>query len=163
MVTNRSAAGGHAQHHVFERVARAASKAMGSAAAFTIAIGVVVLWAVSGPLFGFSQTWQLVINTGTTIVTFLMVFLIQRAQNKDSLAIHLKLNEVVAALEGASNRLIDVESLTEKELATLHRHFHELAVLARKESDLTVSHSVEEAGARHTAKLGTARKASKGK
>ena len=114
-------------------------------------------------MFRYSDTWQLVINTGTTIVTFLMVFLIQRSQNKDSLAIHLKLNELVAALEGASNRLIDVESLTEKELATLRRHFHELAALSRKESDITVSHSVEEAGARHTAKLGTPSRGKKGK
>ena len=79
--------------------------------------GVIVIWAVLGPVFDFSDTWQLVINTGTTIVTFLMVFLIQRAQNKDSLAIHLKLNEIVAAMQGASNRLVDVESLSEKELA----------------------------------------------
>jgi low affinity Fe/Cu permease len=135
----------------------------GSTQAFTLALGVVVAWAALGRVFGYSDTWQLVINTGTTIVTFLMVFLIQRSQNKDSLAIHLKLNEIVAALEGASNRLIDVESLTEKELDALHRHFHELATLARKESDITVSHSVEEAGARHTAKLGSGRRGSRRK
>ena len=105
-----------------------------------------------GPVFRFSDTWQLVINTGTTIVTFLMVFLIQRAQNKDSLAIHLKLNEIVAAMEGASNRLVDVESLSEKELAQLHRFYRELATLARKERDLTNSHSVEEARQRHSRK-----------
>ncbi len=92
------------------------------------------------------------INTGTTIVTFLMVFLIQRAQNKDSLAIHLKLNEMVAALEGASNRLVDVESLSEKELAQLHRFYSELAALTRKDLDLTISHSVEEARNRHLLK-----------
>jgi len=99
-----------------------------------------------------------VINTGTTIVTFLMVFLIQRSQNKDSLAIHLKLNELVAAMQGASNRLIDVESLSEKELATLHRFYTELATLAREEAKVTESHSVEEARERHSAKLGTKRK-----
>jgi low affinity Fe/Cu permease len=105
-----------------------------------------------GPLFGFSDTWQLVINTGTTIITFLMVFLIQRSQNKESLAIHLKLNELVAAVEGASNRLVDVESLSEKELETLHRYYGELAALARTAAHVTESHSVEEARARHSAK-----------
>ena len=80
------------------------------------AVGVVIVWALLGPVFHFSDTWQLVINTGTTIVTFLMVFLIQRSQNKDSLAIHLKLNEIVAVLQGASNRLINVEDLTEQEV-----------------------------------------------
>ena len=110
-----------------------------------------------GPVFGFSDTWQLVINTGTTIVTFLMVFLIQRAQNKDSLAIHLKLNEIVAALHGASNRLVDVESLSEEELAhaapVLHASWRRSA---DKEVDITKSHSVEEARQRHSAKHGTA-------
>ena len=85
--------------------------------------GIVLVWAADRPLFGFSDTWQLVINTGTTIVTFLMVFLIQRSQNKDSLAIQFKLNELVAALKGASNRLIDVEELSEEELQVLHRHY----------------------------------------
>ena len=84
-------------------------------------LGVILVWVVTGPVFHYSDTWQLVINTGTTIVTFLMVFLIQRAQNKESLAVQLKLNELVAAMEGASNRLIDVEDLTEEELMTLHR------------------------------------------
>jgi low affinity Fe/Cu permease len=107
-----------------------------------------------GPVFRFSDTWQLVINTSTTIVTFLMVFLIQRAQNKDSLAIHLKLNEIVAAMSGASNRLVDVEALSEKELAQLHRFYSELASHCRKETDVTVSHSVEEARQRHSQKHG---------
>src|ERR1051325_2332377 len=92
-----------------ERASRWATRWAGSSAAFGIAVGTIVVWGVTGPLFGFSDTWQLVINTGTTIVTFLMVFLIQRSQNKDSQALHLKLNEIVAALEGASNRLINVE------------------------------------------------------
>jgi low affinity Fe/Cu permease len=91
------------------------------------------------------------------------VFLIQRAQNKDSLAIHLKLNEIVAAMEGSSNRLIDVEALTEKELATLHRYYGELADLARKETDVTESHSVEEARSLHSSKLSTRRRSSKSK
>ena len=104
---------------------------------------------LTGPFFQFSDTWQLVINTGTTIVTFLMVFLIQRAQNKDSLAIQLKLNELVAAMQGASNRLIDVEDLSEDELTTLHRYYGRLAELAKHEADLLKSHSVEEAEEHH--------------
>src|SRR6185369_14914608 len=105
----------------------------GSSWAFLIALAVVVVWAATGPLFGFSDTWQLVINTGTTIATFLMVFLIQRSQNKDALAIHLKLNEIVAAIEGSSNRLIDVEDLTEEEIELLHRHYRKLAQIAKRD------------------------------
>jgi len=135
----------------------------GSTHAFAFALLLIAAWAALGPVFSFSDTWQLVINTGTTIITFLMVFLIQRAQNKDSLAIQLKLNEIVAALEGASNRLIDVEALSEKELQTLRRHYGELVALARKEGDLTVSHSVEEARALHSSKLSTGRRPSKSK
>src|SRR4051812_17817146 len=113
----------------FEALSRTITQFTGSTTAFALALGVVILWAVLGPVFGFSNTWQLVINTGTTIVTFLMVFLIQRTQNKDSLALHLKLNELVSAMEGASNRLVDVEALSEKELETLHRYYAELAKL----------------------------------
>ena len=138
----------------FEGFSKVITQWTGSTGAFGCALGVIIVWAVLGPVFRFSDTWQLVINTGTTIVTFLMVFLIQRAQNKDSLAIHLKLNEIVAALEGASNRLVDVESLSEKELAQLHRFYSELATLTRKELDLTISHSVEEARNRHLLKHG---------
>ena len=138
----------------FENFSQAITRFTGSTAAFGIALGVVVVWALVGPLFGFSDTWQLVINTGTTVVTFLMVFLIQRSQNKDSLAIHLKLNEIVAAMLGASNRLIDVEDMSEKELETLHRFYSELAKLARDETKITESHSVEEARERHTSKQG---------
>jgi low affinity Fe/Cu permease len=127
----------------------------GSTTAFGAALSIIVLWAVTGPLFRYSDTWQLVINTGTTIVTFLMVFLIQRSQNKDAVAIHLKLNELVAAIEGASNRLIEVEALTERELATLRKHYRTLASLASEETDLTKSHSVEEARNRHSAKVRT--------
>ena len=119
---------------------------------FGAAVLIVVVWAATGPLFGFSDTWQLVINTGTTIITFLMVFIIQQTQNKDTQALELKLNEIVAAISGASNRLIDVESLTSAELAILHRHYSELAELAKKESSLTNSHSIEEALARHKKK-----------
>lgn len=112
------------------------------------------MWATTGPVFHYSDTWQLVINTGRTVVTFLMVFLIQRSQNKDSQAVHLKLNEIVAALEGASNRLIDVESMSEAELQTLHAYYQRLVVLTREELSLTRSHSVEEAEKRSLRKLG---------
>ena len=145
--------------HRFESLSEAVTTWTGSTAAFASALGVVALWAILGPLFSFSDTWQLVINTGTTIVTFLMVFLIQRAQNKDALALHLKLNELVAAVQGASNRLIEVEALSEGDLKVLRRHFSELAKLATEETDIGQSHSVEEAQERHTSKL-NARKTS---
>ena len=124
----------------------------GSTPAFVLALAVVLAWAVSGPYFAFSETWQLVINTGTTIVTFLMVFLIQRAQNKDALALQLKLNELVAATLGASNRLIAVENLSEHELHVLHTFYGQLAEMARADQDLAQSHSVEEARNRHVQK-----------
>jgi low affinity Fe/Cu permease len=143
----------------FEAISEAVTRWTGSTAAFATAVAIVLVWAVLGPVFRFSDTWQLVINTGTTIVTFLMVFLIQRAQNKDALAIHLKLNELVAAVEGASNRLIDVESLSERELAVLQRHYSELARLAKSENDIRHSHSVEEARHRHTRKMKTRKNA----
>jgi len=148
---------------VCERMSTAATSWTGSTSALITAVSIIVIWLISGPLFHYSDTWQLVINTGTTIITFLMVFLIQRSQNKDSLALHLKLNELVAAMQGASNRLIDVEALTEKELATLHLYYGELAKLSRTESDVTESHSVEEARTRHSAKLGSGTTVPKGK
>ena len=126
-----------------ERLARKVTAFVGTTAASILAMLIVVGWAVSGPLFHYSDDWQLVINTGTTIVTFLMVFLIQRSQNKDALAIHLKLNEIVAALGGASNRLVTAEDLSERELETLHRHYRRLAVVVRDE-DPRGAHSVEE-------------------
>ena len=143
--------------HFLERASRAVTEWTGSSWAFGAALLVIVAWLVTGPIFGFSDTWQLVINTGTTIVTFLMVFLIQRTQNKDSLAIQLKLNELVAAMSGASNRLIDVEALTEAELQRLHGYYHQLARMAKRDVDLQRSHSVEEAEARHREKHGTRR------
>lgn len=135
--------------HFLERFSHHATRASGTSSAFIVAMAVIVIWAMTGPLFGFSNTWQLVINTGTTIVTFLMVFLIQRAQNKDSVAIHLKLNEIVAAMDGASNRLIDVEDLSEAEIATLRNHYLKLIQLAKKDANLTHTHSIEEATSRH--------------
>ena len=138
--------------HAFERFASAATRFSGSVPAFGLALGTILVWAITGPLFHFSDTWQLVINTGTTIVTFLMVFLIQQTQNKDGLAIQLKLNELVAALEGASNRLISVEDLTGEELAVLRAHYQLLAKRAGEFADTQESHSIEEAERRHQRK-----------
>jgi len=137
---------------LFERLSYQATRLTGTSLAFVVAVGAVLIWLLTGPLFGFSDTWQLVINTGTTIVTFLMVFLIQRAQNKDALAIHLKLNEIVAAMEGASNRLIDVEDLSEAEITALRTYYRKLIELARADDVLTATHSVEEAASRHGTK-----------
>src|SRR5439155_27304935 len=136
---------------MFERFASWGTRWSGSTTAFILASASIVLWLVTGPMFHWSDTWQLVANTVTTVITFLMVFLIQRTQNKDSLAMQLKLNEVVAAIEGASNRLISVEDLSEEELRTLHEHYAKLAEQA-KEHRLTDSHSIEEAEARHKLK-----------
>ncbi len=135
-----------------ERFSYQATRATGTSLAFIVATGVIVVWAITGPIFHFSDTWQLVINTGTTIVTFLMVFLIQRAQNKDAIAIHLKLNEIVAAMNGASNRLIDVEDLSEPEIDALRRHYKTLIELAKKDEEFTTTHSIEEARTRHGSK-----------
>jgi low affinity Fe/Cu permease len=131
--------------HSLEALSVRVTEWAGSSIAFGIAAAVVAAWLVTGPLFHFSDTWQLVINTGTTIVTFLMVFLIQRAQNKDSRAMQLKLNEIVAALEGASNRLINVEDLSEDEIRVLARHYAEIAKICANRSNLLESHSIEEA------------------
>jgi low affinity Fe/Cu permease len=133
----------------FESFASKVSKATGSTLAFIIAFIIVLAWAISGPFFHYSETWQLVINTGTTIITFLMVFLIQKAQNKDSLAIQLKLNELVAAHEKASNRLVDVENITEDELKTIQKYYHQLSSFSRQDKSLQQSHSIEEAHKRH--------------
>jgi low affinity Fe/Cu permease len=135
-----------------ETLSTRASAWTGSSPGFGLALAVVLAWAATGPLFGFSDTWQLVINTGTTIVTFLMVFLIQRAQNKEAKVVQLKLSELVAATEGASNRLIDLDSLSEAEIETLRRHYARLCALAASEDDLFESHSVDEAERRHSAK-----------
>ena len=137
---------------LLEKFSYQATRATGTSLAFVIAVAVILVWAITGPIFGYSDTWQLVINTGTTIITFLMVFLIQRAQNKDALAIHLKLNEIVAALEGASNRLIDVEDLSEPEIDALRNYYKRLIELAKKDDVLTTTHSIEEAATRHGTK-----------
>ncbi|HEY0709614.1 MAG TPA: low affinity iron permease family protein [Polyangia bacterium] len=138
---------------ILEQISHKAIGWTGSSAAFIVAGLVIVVWLASGPLFGFSDTWQLVVNTGTTIVTFLMVFLIQRAQNKESLAVQLKLNELVAAVKGANNQLIDIESLSEAELQVLHEHYVRLAAMAKREVAVHRSHSLDEAQARHRSKM----------
>lgn len=137
---------------LFERFANAATKFTGSSPAFLIATAIVLVWALTGPLFDYSETWQLVINTGTTIITFLMVFLIQKAQNKDGKAIQLKLNELIAAHERASNRMVDIEDLTEAELDQLHKFYVTLAELAKKENDIHCSHSIDAAEEIHQIK-----------
>jgi low affinity Fe/Cu permease len=111
----------------FARLAAWSAHVAGTFWAFTIALAVILVWAMTGPFFHFSDTWQLVINTGTTIVTFLMVFLIQHAQNRDVKALHLKLNELVAAVSRASNQLIDVEELSDEEIDALATRYRELA------------------------------------
>lgn len=136
----------------FENFATKASKAVGSPYAFITALLLVIVWAVCGPFFGFSETWQLVINTGTTIITFLMVFLIQKSQNKDSLAIQLKLNELVASNEQSSNRLVDIESMTEEEMMIVQKYYHKLSELSDKHEPLQTSHSIEEAHDDHQEK-----------
>lgn len=137
----------------FEDLALLLTKFTGSTTAFISALLLIVVWGICGPIFKYSEGWQLIINTGTTIITFLMVFLIQRAQNKDSLAIQLKLNEIIAATTGASNNLVDVEELSERDLETLKNHYRKLAKLFEKDVDLTQSHTVEEAESRHKRKL----------
>jgi low affinity Fe/Cu permease len=129
-----------------ERFASGVTRATGSTAAFILAFFIVIVWGVSGPFFHYSENWQLIINTGTTIITFLMVFLIQKAQNKDSLAIQLKLNELVAAHEFASNRLVNVENMSEEDLKVIQKYYSRLSKLTKNEESLQQSHSIDEAG-----------------
>jgi len=128
-----------------ERFANKFTRITGSTGAFITAFLIVIAWAASGPVFHYSENWQLVINTGTTIITFLMVFLIQKAQNKDALALQLKLNELVAAHEFASNRLVDIEHIPEEELKIIQKYYSKLSFLTKKDESLQQSHSIEEA------------------
>jgi low affinity Fe/Cu permease len=130
-----------------DRFASAATRATGSTTAIIIAFALVLGWACTGPIFHYSETWQLVINTGTTIITFLMVFLIQKSQNKDSLAIQLKLNELVAAHEFASNRLVNVENIPENDLKVIQKYYTGLSNMTKNEENLQQSHSIDEAEA----------------
>ena len=128
-----------------ERFSRWVTNWSGSSWAFTLALGVVIVWGLTGPIFHYSDTWQLVINTGTTIVTFLMVFLIQRSQNKDALAIQVKLNELLASQQGASNRLINVEDWSEEDIAELHQRFAKLSDRLNEATNDCEAHSIAEA------------------
>lgn len=136
---------GSSKKGYFEALSTRVTSLAGSNKAFFGAVTIVLIWVCSGPFFGFSDTWQLVINTGTTIVTFLMVFLIQKSQNKDAMAIQLKLNELVAAHELASNRLVNVEDMSEDDLRVLQKYYAVLARRAQKDESLQQSHSIEEA------------------
>ncbi len=118
--------------NLFSRFSRWTSRAMGNPLAFTFAISMIVIWAILGPLFHYSDSWQLVINTTTTIITFLMVFLIQNTQNRDSEAMQLKLDELIRAVEGAHNALLDLEELTEMDLDLIKAKYTHLARKARK-------------------------------
>lgn len=140
------------EHNFFEKFSNWATAATGSSAAFIIALCTIVLWVITGPIFGYSDTWQLVINTGTTIITFLMVFLIQKSQNKDSKAVHLKLNELLASHQGASNRMVNIEDLTEQELDQLSKFYVRLSKLAEQEDDITCTHSIDAAEENHEIK-----------
>ena len=134
-----------AEKDFFERFSNAASTFAGSSYAFIGAMIIVIIWAVSGPFFGYSETWQLIINTGTTIITFLMVFLIQKAQNKDSKAIQIKLNELIAAGKRSSNRMVNIEDLTEEELDKIRKYYQKLSEEAEEDGDLHASHSIDAA------------------
>ena len=116
----------------FGRFAARSSHYLGSRWAFVSAIGIILIWAITGPIFHFSDTWQLVINTGTTIVTFLMVFLIQNTQNRDARAIHLKLNELIHAVDKARNKMIDVENLSDLELEELAKTYEKIRASAEQ-------------------------------
>jgi len=148
---------GNKKLSVSERFSNKVTKITGSTTAFTCAFILVLVWGATGPVFHYSETWQLVINTGTTIITFLMVFLIQKAQNKDSLAIQLKLNELIAAHEFASNRLVDVENIPEEELKIIQKYYSNLSQLTKQEQSLQQSHSIDEAKQTSERKKGTER------
>jgi low affinity Fe/Cu permease len=141
------------KNHPFEKLSNIATRATGTPLAFLIAFTVIIAWAISGPLFHYSDTWQLVINTSTTVITFLMVFLIQQSQNKETTAIQLKLNELIAANKITSNRLIDIEDLSDEELNELKKFYSNLAQLAKNELNIFSSHSLDEAKKKHSSKM----------
>ena len=149
------------KENFFERFANKVTIATGSTPAILIAFAVVVVWGDTGPVFHYSETWQLVINKGTTIITFLMVFLIQKSQNKESMAVQLKLNEIVAASEYASNRMVDVEDLSEDELKAIRKYYSKLKTMAQNDQSLQKSHSIEEAENKHNMKKEIQKKPSK--
>lgn len=123
--------------NLFRKFAQAASQAVGSSWAFILAVVIIFVWAITGPMFHYSDTWQLVINTGTTIITFLMVFLIQNTQNRDAKAIHLKLDELIRAVEGARTHLVELEELSDQELERLQKQFTRLRKSKPKDRRVT--------------------------
>ena len=137
----------------FNQFSQAVTKSTGSPFAFIAALVIILVWGLTGPIFKFSDTWQLVINTGTTVVTFLMVFIIQQSQNRETTAIQLKLNELIAANKNASNRLVDIEDLTDEELAALKKFYVKLSLLAQHETNLFSTHSIDEAHKLHSSKI----------
>jgi low affinity Fe/Cu permease len=137
-----------------DKVARGAGKPVTQVSAFML----VIIWGLSGPFFDYSQTWQLIINTGTTVITFLMVFVIQQSQNREGMALQLKLNELIACHERASNRLVDIEDLSAEELDVLKKFYVKLATLAEETHDIHSSHSIDEAERAHQAKGGKGQK-----
>ncbi len=141
---------------LFDTFSTKVTAATGSSTAFIIALTIIIVWGITGPVFKFSDTWQLVINTGTTVITFLMVFLIQQAQNKDTKAIHLKLNELIACNNKASNRLVDIEDISSAEIEVLKKYYIKLSQLS--ENDIHKSHSIDEALENHEEKRKTKKK-----
>ena len=149
----------HSRGSWFTHFAKITSRAAGQPATFCFAVAIIVIWAVSGPFFGFSDTWQLVINTGTTIITFLMVFLIQNTQNRDSEAIQVKLDELIRSIDGAHLALLDLEELDDDDLRRICTDYRELAKQARK--DLRAGKSdtdVREVGTEHREQLSEKRR-----
>ena len=144
--------GKKAKRNAFNKFSDAVTRATGRPVTFLTALSLVVVWGLSGFFLGFSDSWQLIINTTTTVITFLMVFVIQQSQNRDTMAIQLKLNELIAAEKKASNRLIDIEDLSNEELEVLKKFYVRLSRLSQKEANLNTSHSIEEAVAVHKSK-----------
>ena len=142
----------------FNRITGVVTSAAGSPVAIISSFLLIILWAIGGLFFGFTDTWQLIINTLTTIITFLMVFTIQHSQNKETMAIQLKLNELIACNENASNRLVDIEDLTDAEVKLIKEFYTRLSVLSAKENNLKASHSLDDADDIHERKSKTIRK-----
>lgn len=143
---------------LFDIFSSKVTQAAGSPVAFISAFLLILIWAVAGPIFDFSDSWQLIINSGTTIMTFLMVFIIQQSQNKDTKALHLKLNELIACNGNASNRLIDIEDLTTEEIDVLKKFYIKLSKLAATEKNIHATHSLDEAMVNHHGKVRQSKK-----
>ncbi len=140
---------------LFEQFSSAITHYSGSTGAFLTALSGVAIWATTGSFFNYSENWQLVINTTTTIITFLMVFLIQKSQNKESISMQIKLNELIASNERASNRIVGIEDLSEEEMKVLKQFYTKLSALAKSDGDLMSSHSIDEAVDNHQEKSAT--------